>query len=82
MASLLGAGRRPERRARFRLPVRKLYTQLFSPGSATFSPPFFKSFLRLDVTGEAVRLRCFAATGGRAQEIDPPVEDEVVIPLN
>lgn len=81
VASLLGAGRRPERRSRFRLPVRKIYTQLFSPGSATYSPPFFKSFLRLDVTPEAVRLRCFAATGNRAQEIAPPVEDEVVIPL-
>ncbi|MEW5356369.1 metallophosphoesterase [Streptomyces sp. 16-176A] len=81
VASLLGAGRRPDRENRFRLPVRKLYTQLFSPGSATYSPPFFKSFLRLDVTAEAVRLRCFAATGARAQEVDPPVEDEVVIPL-
>jgi hypothetical protein len=81
VASLLGAGRRPDRENRLRLPVRKLYTQLFSPGSATYSPPFFKSFLRLDVTAEAVRLRCFAATGARAQEVDPPVEDEVVIPL-
>ncbi len=81
IASLLGTGRRPDRRARFRLPVRKLYTRLFSPGSATYSPPFFKSFLRLDVTPEAVRLRCFAATGNLAQEIDPPVEDEVTIPL-
>ncbi|PZH10089.1 metallophosphoesterase [Streptomyces sp. NTH33] len=81
VASLLGAGRRPERRVRFRLPVRKIYTRLFSPGSVTYSPPFFKSFLRLDVTPEAVRLRCFAATGLRAQEVDPPVEDEVTIPL-
>ncbi|MFF2205687.1 metallophosphoesterase family protein [Streptomyces sp. NPDC058145] len=81
VASLLGAGRRPDRTSRFRLPVRKLYTQLFSPGSVTYSPPFFKSFLRLDVTPEAVRLRCFAATGNRAQELDPPVEDEVTIPL-
>ncbi|MEU1710141.1 metallophosphoesterase [Streptomyces sp. NPDC005706] len=81
VASLLGAGRRPGRAPRFRLPVRKLYTQLFSPGSVTYSPPFFKSFLRLDVTPEAVRLRCFAATGNRAQELDPPVEDEVTIPL-
>jgi hypothetical protein len=46
-----------------------------------YSPPFFKSFLRLDVTPETVRIRCFAATGNRAQEIDPPVEDEVTIPL-
>jgi hypothetical protein len=81
VASLLGAGRRPDRRARFRLPVRKIYTQLFSPGSATYSPPFFKCFLRLDVSPEAVRLRCHAATGNRVQEIDPPVEDEVLIPL-
>ncbi|MET7382700.1 metallophosphoesterase [Streptomyces sp. NPDC005526] len=81
VASLLGAGRRPDRAARLRLPVRKIYTRVFSPGSATYSPPFFKSFLRLDVTPEAVRLRCFAATGNRAQEADPPVEDEVTIPL-
>jgi len=81
VASLLGTGGRPDRTSRVRLPVRKIYTQLFSPGSATYSPPFFKSFLRLDVTPEAVRLRCFAATGNRAQEVDPPVEDEIVIPL-
>jgi hypothetical protein len=81
VASLLGAGRRSDRRAGLRLPVRKIYTQLFSPSSATYSPPFFKSFLRLDVTPEAIRLRCFAATGNRAQEVDPPVEDEVTIPL-
>ncbi|MDQ1073515.1 hypothetical protein QFZ32_009043 [Streptomyces canus] len=58
VASLLGAGGRPDRASRFRLPVRKIYTQLFSPGSATYSPPFFKCFLRLDVTPEAVLLRC------------------------
>lgn len=81
VASLLGAGGKPDRTSRFRLPVRKIYTQLFSPSSATYSPPFFKCFLRLDVTPEAVRLRCFAATGNLAQEIDPPVEDEVTIPL-
>ncbi|CCK25203.1 hypothetical protein BN159_0824 [Streptomyces davaonensis JCM 4913] len=81
VASLLGAGRRPDRTARFRLPVRKIYTSLFSPGSATYSPPFFKCFLRVDVSPESVRLRCYAATGNRAQEIEPPVEDEVTIPL-
>ncbi|MER5409048.1 metallophosphoesterase [Streptomyces sp. NPDC002769] len=81
VATLLGAGGRPDRASRLRLPVRKTYTQVFSPGSATYSPPFFKSFLRLDVTPSSVRLRCFAATGNREQEIDPPIEDEVVIPL-
>ncbi|WP_210583816.1 metallophosphoesterase [Streptomyces sp. GESEQ-35] len=82
VAGLLGTGRRPDRAKRFRLPVRKIYTQLFSPSSATYSPPFFKCFLRLDVTPESVRLRCYAATGNRAQEIDPPVEDDVTIPLH
>ncbi|MGW0945573.1 metallophosphoesterase family protein [Streptomyces sp. NPDC002623] len=81
IAGLLGTGSRPDRRRRFRLPVRKIYTQLFSPSSATYSPPFFKCFLRLDVSPESVRLRCFAATGNLAQELSPPVEDEVVIPL-
>ncbi|MHC3474550.1 metallophosphoesterase family protein [Streptomyces sp. 7R007] len=79
VAGLLGAGRRP---SRVRLPVRKIYTQLFSPSSATYSPPFFKQFLRLDVSPEEIRVRCFAATGRRAQEVEPPVEDEVVIPLS
>lgn len=81
VAGLLGTGRRPDRTKRFRLPVRKVYTSLFSPGSATYSPPFFKCFLRLDVSPESIRLRCHAATGHRAQEADPPVEDEVTIPL-
>jgi hypothetical protein len=81
LAGLLGTGSRPERRKRFRLPVRKIYTQLFSPSSVSYSPPFFKCFLRLDVTPESVRLRCFAATGNLAQELNPPVEDEVTIPL-
>ncbi|PWI13340.1 metallophosphoesterase [Streptomyces sp. Act143] len=81
VAGLLGTGRRPDRPKRFRLPVRKIYTQLFSPSSATYSPPFFKCFLRLDVTPESMRLRCHAATGNLAQELDPPVEDEVTIAL-
>ena len=38
VASLLGAGGRPDRTSRFRLPVRKIYTQLFSPSSATVQP--------------------------------------------
>jgi hypothetical protein len=81
VATLLGVARRPDRGARLRLPVRKTYTQVLSPGSATYSPPFFKSFLRLDVTPTTVRVRCFAATGMREQELDPPVEDDFTITL-
>ena len=81
VAGLLGTGRRPDKTRRFRLPVRKVYTSLFSPSSATYDPPFFKCFLRLDVSPESIRLRCHAATGNRAQEVAPPIEDEVTIPL-
>lgn len=82
VAGLLGTARRPDRPRRMRLPVRKVYTESLSPGSATHEPPFFTSFLRLDVSPEAIRMRCHAATGNRAQELKPPVEDEVVVPLS
>ncbi|WP_431950657.1 metallophosphoesterase family protein [Actinacidiphila sp. bgisy167] len=82
VASVLGAPPRPERGRRLRLPVRRVLTGLLSPGSATYSPPFFKSFLRLDVHPSAVRVRCYAATGLLAHELDPPVEDDFTIPLS
>ncbi len=41
-------------------------------------PPMFKSFLRIDASADRVRIRCFAATGCRDQEDDPPIEDEIV----
>jgi len=44
-------------------------------------PPLFKNFLRLDVRGTELTIRCFAATGCLDHEKNPPVEDEVRIPL-
>lgn len=44
-------------------------------------PPLFKSFLRVDVSPDRLRIRCLAATGHREQEINPPLEDEVTVPL-
>jgi Calcineurin-like phosphoesterase len=64
-----------------RLPVGRAFHKLFSEFSDWDHPPFFKSFLRIDVTASRVRLRCFAATGCLEHEIDPPLEDEVVISL-
>jgi hypothetical protein len=81
VAAVLGVAARPGRRRRLRLPVRRALTRVLSPGSATYVPPFFKNFLRLDVTPTAVRVRCFAATGLRAHELDPPVEDDFTIAL-
>ena len=81
VATLLGVPGRPNRRKRFRLPVRRAYQRFLSPASASYVPPLFKSFLRVDVTPERLRIRCFAASGCREHEVAPPVEDEITIPL-
>jgi hypothetical protein len=38
-------------------------------------PPFFKSFLRVDVTDDGLTVRCFGVTGCRDASGAPPVED-------
>jgi calcineurin-like phosphoesterase family protein len=38
-------------------------------------PPFFKSFVRFEVDGRGVLIRCFAATGCGEHERAPPLED-------
>jgi hypothetical protein len=81
VATLLGVPSKPHAHAWFRLPVRKVYQRFLSPASASYHPPLFKSFLRVDVTPESLRIRCFAASGCREHELAPPVEDEVRIPL-
>ena len=51
----------------------------FSPFFDWDDPPFFKNFLRLDVSGDAVagavRVTCFGVTGHLADEADTPVAD-------
>jgi len=82
VAVLLGVPGRGRAATRwFRLPVKNVYHRLFSSSSDSDRPPFFKSFLRLDVAADALRIRCFAATGWLEHERHPPVEDEVTIPL-
>jgi hypothetical protein len=44
-------------------------------------PPLFKHFLRLDITADELRIRCFGVTGCADSETDPPVEDDVAIDL-
>jgi hypothetical protein len=38
-------------------------------------PPFFKHFLRLEVTGSTLTVRCLAVTGWPEDELDPPEAD-------
>ncbi|MFC4590390.1 metallophosphoesterase family protein [Sphaerisporangium corydalis] len=65
----------------FRLPVGRTFHRWFSELSDWDTPPFFKSLLHVSVQDGTLRIRCFAATGCRPQEIEPPLEDEVAIPL-
>ncbi|MGH3104940.1 MAG: metallophosphoesterase family protein [Gaiellaceae bacterium] len=38
-------------------------------------PPLFKSFMRVDVSQGQVEMKCFAATGCKEHEENPPLED-------
>ncbi|MFC7649673.1 hypothetical protein ACFQX6_61985 [Streptosporangium lutulentum] len=55
----------------FRLPVGKVFHRYLSELSDWDTPPFFKSFLHISVTPQALKIRCFAATGCLPQEIEP-----------
>ena len=59
----------------------RLVQRFFSEFFDWDHPPMFKSFLRLDATADVLRIRCYQATGWLRDEDDPPVEDEVSIPL-
>lgn len=59
---------------RARGPLHDLLSVFFDWNEA----PMFKSFLRVDATENALRLRCHAATGCFEHEEHPPLEDEVV----
>ena len=82
-----GGTRRPTPATRVRgsfvglLPSGRTFHKYLSEFATWVDPPLFKHFLRLDVSPTEVRIRCFAATGCGAQELDPPVEDEFVIRL-
>ncbi|WP_433224505.1 metallophosphoesterase family protein [Microtetraspora malaysiensis] len=65
----------------FHLPVGRVFHRWISELSDWDTPPFFKNFLHLSVSGDVLRVRCLAATGCLAQEIDPPLEDEIEISL-
>jgi hypothetical protein len=83
-----GGGVRPTRATRVKgilvglLPSGHTFHKYLSEFVTWVDPPLFKSFLRLDVSPTEIRIRCFSATGCREQEINPPVEDDLTIPLD
>jgi Calcineurin-like phosphoesterase len=58
-------------------PIHHFFSEFFDWNE----PPLFKNFLRIDASAEEVRIRSFAATGCAEHEDNPPLEDEVRIPL-
>lgn len=60
-------------RVRLPGPVREYLSQFLDWND----PPMFKSFLRIDASPEEIQIRCFAATGCRKHEENPPLEDAV-----
>jgi hypothetical protein len=64
------------------LPAGRGFQRFVSEAFDWNDPPMFKSFLRLDATDGALRVRCFGVSGCREAENAPPVEDEFTIPLN
>ena len=60
---------------------RNLLHHFFSEFFDWNDPPLFKNFLRIDASRDEIRIRCFAATGCAEHQENPPLEDEVRIPL-
>ena len=60
-------------------PAQRGFQRLVSEAFDWNEPPLFKSFLRLDASRRALRVRCFGVSGCAGTEDDPPVEDEFTI---
>ncbi len=60
----------------------KLFQRFLSEIIDKNDPAMAKSFLRFDVAGRQLRIRCFQATGWLQDEVTPPLEDEVAISLS
>jgi hypothetical protein len=65
----------------FLMPSGRTFHKWLSPFFDWDDPPFFKNFLRLDVNGDGLRVRCYGVTGCVDREDDPSIEDEIAIPL-
>jgi hypothetical protein len=59
--------------ARGSAPAHNLMSLLFDSNAV----PQFKSFLRLDATGDEIVISCWAATGCREHELNPVLEDKL-----
>jgi hypothetical protein len=64
-----------------KLPAGKTFQRYYSEFLDRDRPPFFKSFLRLDLRNERLTVSCYAVTGWPDDEQDPPLGDRFEIDL-
>lgn len=57
------------------------FQRFWSPFLDWDTPPFFKQFLRIDVTEGGLRIRCVAVDGSLRREREPCVEDDFTVAL-
>jgi Calcineurin-like phosphoesterase len=57
----------------------KAFHHWFSPFYDWDSPPFFKQFLRVDVSAGTATVTCYGVTGCGESENDPPIEDQFTL---
>lgn len=62
-----------------RIPAGRLFHRFGSEAFSFDDPPFFKQFLRLDVTDRAVTVSCLGVTGCAGSEDTPTVEDRFTV---
>jgi Calcineurin-like phosphoesterase len=57
------------------------FTNIMSELAEATRPPFFKSFLHLDLKDGVLTMKCYGVTGYREDECDPAVEHTIRIPI-
>lgn len=81
LAATLPFLRTPHSRRRRRL-LEPFFYPFFSEVFDWDTPPFFKSFLRLEATESSLVITCYGVTGRPEHQEDPPVEDRVEVRLD
>ena len=59
------------------MPAERGFHKWLSPFFDWDTPPFFKNFLRLQISERGLDIHCYGVTGCAASEDDPSLEDEV-----
>ncbi len=81
VAKRLSLGEQIRAEVMHRIPAGRLFHRAGSEIFDFDDPPFFKQFLRIDVSGKEITVSCFGVTGCADTEHSPPIEDQFTIAL-